>query len=77
MANVAQRVEQNAPGAWYVDDSCIDCELCRESAPDFFTRDDDSGLTYVVRQPVGADEEQACEAAMSECPVEAIGNDGA
>jgi ferredoxin len=65
------------PGAWYVDDSCIDCELCRESAPDFFTRDDDTGFTYVVRQPVDADEVQTCEAAMGECPVEAIGNDGA
>ena len=33
MADVANKFPQNVPGRFYVDDQCIDCDLCRETAP--------------------------------------------
>jgi ferredoxin len=76
MAEIAQRVPENVPGRFYVDRTCIDCELCRETAPANFVRQDEGGYSYVIRQPADAAEEAACLAALEECPVEAIGNDG-
>jgi len=77
MADNTQKVPENVPGRFYVDLTCIDCDLCRETAPANFVRQDDEGHSYVVRQPGSAAEEAACLAALEECPVEAIGNDGA
>jgi ferredoxin len=76
MADKTRKVAENVPGRYYVDDTCIDCDLCRETAPANFIRQDDEGHSYVVRQPQDPAEEAACLAALEECPVEAIGNDG-
>jgi ferredoxin len=76
MADKAQKVPENVPGRFYVDATCIDCDLCRETAPRNFVRRDDEGYSYVLRQPETPADEAACLAAMEECPVEAIGNDG-
>ena len=76
MADKTQKVPENVPGRYYVDVTCIDCDLCRETAPANFIRQDDEGHSYVVRQPRDPAEEAACLAALEECPVEAIGNDG-
>ena len=76
MADLENRYEDNTKGAFYVDDQCIDCDLCRETAPDNFTRNDDGGFSYVYKQPESDDEKALCEEAMEGCPVEAIGNDG-
>jgi len=32
MADVANKYAENVPGKFYVDDQCIDCDLCRETA---------------------------------------------
>ena len=76
MADVANKYPQNVVGQFYVDDQCIDCDLCRETAPANFTRNDDGGHSYVYKQPESADEESLCKEAMEGCPVEAIGSDG-
>lgn len=76
MADPDQKVPENAPGRFYVDATCIDCDLCRETAPANFARADARGYSFVRRQPSGAAEEAACLAALEECPVEAIGIDG-
>jgi ferredoxin len=73
MADLAQKVAENVAGRFFVDATCIDCDLCREVAPAHFTRQDDEGYSFVIRQPAGPDEEAACVAALEECPVEAIG----
>jgi ferredoxin len=73
MADSTQRVPENVPGRYFVDRTCIDCDLCRESAPGNFSRRDAEGYSYVARQPRDASEEAACMAALEECPVEAIG----
>jgi ferredoxin len=76
MAVFGNKYPDNVPGKFYVDDQCIDCDLCRETAPDNFTRNEDGGYSFVYRQPTTAAEEALCKEAMEGCPVEAIGNDG-
>ena len=76
MANVENRYAENALGGFYVDDQCIDCDQCRDIAPDIFKRDDATGHSYVFRQPETPDEEVLCQEAMEDCPVEAIGDNG-
>lgn len=77
MADHANKYPENVPGAFYVDDQCIDCDLCRETAPNNFTRWEDGGYSYVKKQPESPEEEAQCKEAMEGCPVEAIGNFGA
>ena len=76
MAEPIDRVPQNTPGHYYVDVQCIDCDVCRDTAPENFTRDDNNGYSYVYRQPRNPDEVALCEEALLACPVEAIGSDG-
>ncbi|HTS19658.1 MAG TPA: ferredoxin [Verrucomicrobiae bacterium] len=77
MAAFANRYSDNVLGKFYVDDQCIDCDLCRETAPDNFTRNENGGYSFVYKQPTSPDEEALCKEAMEGCPVEAIGSDGA
>ena len=76
MADKAKRYTDNVFGKYYVDDQCIDCDLCRETAPDNFKRNDAAGFSFVFKQPSTPEEEQLCKEAMEGCPVEAIGHDG-
>ena len=75
MAQPHRRFPINAPGAYYVEAACIDCDKCRASAPDHFVRDP-AGHSYVAVQPATPLEEAACLNALSRCPVGAIGRDG-
>ena len=76
MANKAEKWKDNVGGKFYVDQQCIDCDLCRETAPSNFTRNDDGGYSYVYKQPSSPEEETACKEAKEGCPVEAIGDNG-
>ncbi|QQL44402.1 ferredoxin [Sulfuriroseicoccus oceanibius] len=76
MAEKEDRYEDNVAGEFYVDDQCIDCDLCRETAPNNFTRNDDGGHSFVYKQPENDEERELCVEAMEGCPVEAIGDDG-
>ena len=76
MADAANKYPENVPGKFYVDDQCIDCDLCRETAPSNFKRNDDGGHSFVYKQPESPEEETLCKEAMEGCPVEAIGSDG-
>lgn len=76
MADKTDKVAGNADGPFYVDTNCIDCDLCRQTAPDNFERNEDEGFSYVAKQPQNEQEEQSCRDAIEECPVEAIGDDG-
>ena len=77
MADASHKYSENVTGKYYVDDQCIDCDLCRETAPANFTRNDDGGHSYVHKQPENEEEERLSKEAMEGCPVEAIGSDGA
>ena len=76
MSDRNAKYPENAPGRYYGDTQCIDCDVCREAAPENFTRYDDGGYSFVYKQPVNEQEERQCQEALEACPVEAIGNDG-
>lgn len=76
MADPSDKNPRNVPGNYYNDLSCIDCDMCREIAPEIFTRDDDEGMSYVWKQPVSPEEIAFAEEARRACPTETIGNDG-
>lgn len=76
MADPNDKVPGQARGRYYVDSQCIDCDLCRETAPANFMRNDEQGFSYVFKQPESEEEETLCKDALDNCPVEAIGNDG-
>ncbi|MDA1194574.1 MAG: ferredoxin [Planctomycetota bacterium] len=79
MADKDCKLPENVPGRFYVDDQCIDCDACRETAPNHFMRSEEKGYSYVHRQPDLSDVEgvELCREALEGCPVEAIGEDGA
>jgi len=76
VADRDDKLPGQVPGSFYVDGQCIDCDLCRQSAPDNFNRNDAEGFSYVWRQPETDEEIANCREALEECPVEAIGDDG-
>jgi len=76
MADRMDKVESNVAGKYYVDSNCIDCDVCRETAPENFRANEDEGYSYVFKQPENSEEEAQCQDAMESCPVEAIGDDG-
>ena len=76
MADKSDKVPESVAGKFYVDEQCIDCDLCRETAPDNFERSDDGGYSYVYKQPETEEEKEMCMEALEGCPVEAIGDDG-
>ncbi len=41
MADSSDKVEDNVDGPWFVDTNCIDCDLCRQTAPDNFERNEE------------------------------------
>jgi ferredoxin len=75
MATLAKKVAENIPGEFFVSEDCIDCDLCRQSAPLFFARKffGNMGYTYVQRQPASVRERDLCLNALRACPVDAIG----
>lgn len=73
MADPELRWPDNVAGRFFVDQHCIDCDLCRTTAPENFERSGD-GYSFVARQPTTPHQLAACEQALRECPVEAIGD---
>jgi len=76
MADKEQKQPENITGKFYVDINCIDCDVCRETAPNNFTQQTSKGYSYVYKQPSSPAEEEQCQEALESCPVEAIGKDG-
>jgi len=76
MAEIEDKWEENVTGKFYVDEQCIDCDLCRETAPDNYTRSEEGGYSYVYKQPTNEKENELCMEALEGCPVEAIGDNG-
>lgn len=75
MAFIEDKLPDNVPGKFYVDRQCIDCDVCRDTSPANFTRNDENGYSYVYKQPSTRAEFELCEEALMACPVEAIGDD--
>jgi ferredoxin len=75
MADPLDRNPENVSGSFFVDRTCIDCDMCREIAPQFFRRSDDLGQTYVHTQPVTEEELAQALEALESCPTESIGRE--
>src|SRR5688572_23028372 len=71
MANPKRAYAKNSPGNYFVDDTCIDCDLCRQIAPDVFQEDGDHSI--VSRQPLAGGEELRTKMALVACPTGSIG----
>ncbi|MFV0315337.1 MAG: MBL fold metallo-hydrolase [Microthrixaceae bacterium] len=72
MARLDQTHPLDAPGEWFVDTRCIACGAATDWAPGLID-EDDSGLSYVARQPSTPDEEAAMWRAAEACPTRSIG----
>jgi glyoxylase-like metal-dependent hydrolase (beta-lactamase superfamily II)/ferredoxin len=71
MAERAQSVAENAPGVFFVDSTCIDCDTCRQLAPATFA--DAGEHSYVRIQPRDEAEARSALRALVSCPTASIG----
>ena len=72
MANLSLRLPENVPGDFFVDSTCIDCDACRQIAPETFAEDGDYSI--VQRQPQTDDEIRRAMMALVACPTASIGS---
>ena len=71
MARLERRLAVNVEGDFYVDDSCIDCDACRQIAPSTFR--DHGGQSSVYEQPGSAPALRRAFMALVACPTASIG----
>jgi len=72
MAQVALALSSNAPGDFFVDSSCIDCDACRVIAPEVFRESGDQSAVW--HQPENEEELIAAQRALISCPTASIGS---
>jgi glyoxylase-like metal-dependent hydrolase (beta-lactamase superfamily II)/ferredoxin len=71
MANPALRLPENIPGDFFVDSTCIDCDACRQIAPETFSDTGDASIVY--HQPTTEAETKQALMALVACPTASIG----
>lgn len=71
MANAQHAYTENVPGNFFVDDTCIDCDLCRQIAPSVFHEYSDH--SFVAHQPDSTSEVLRAAKALVTCPTASIG----
>src|SRR6185369_6168413 len=71
MALIELRRAENVEGDFFVDSTCIDCDLCRQIAPETFSDVGDQSIVH--RQPRTGQEEFAALKALVTCPTASIG----
>lgn len=71
-----ERMPENVRGGFYVGNQCLDCDLCRDVAPQNFARNDAGGYAYVKKQPESPEEEARCREALEGCCTGTIHDDG-
>lgn len=72
MANRATAYPENVAGDWFVDDRCIDCDVCRQLAGGIFAAASDH--SFVSQQPTSLPERRDALRALLSCPTGAIGS---
>jgi glyoxylase-like metal-dependent hydrolase (beta-lactamase superfamily II)/ferredoxin len=73
VARQDQRLPDNVPGDFFVDTTCIDCDLCRQIAPASFGRADHAAQSYVHHQPDDDAGRHRALMALVTCPTASIG----
>ena len=71
MADPKQRLDTNVQGNFFVDATCINCDTCRQLAPDSFQEVGD--CSAVTIQPEGDERLHQAYQALLACPVGSIG----
>ena len=71
MANLKNRFPENVPGEFFVDSTCIDCDACRQLAPETF--EDGGEHSFVYAQPHTAEQWHNALRALLACPTGSIG----
>jgi glyoxylase-like metal-dependent hydrolase (beta-lactamase superfamily II)/ferredoxin len=74
LADPNKRLSTNVPGDFFVDATCINCDTCRQLAPDVFGERSDRSC--VKDQPAGKADVRAATQALLACPTGSIGNMG-
>src|SRR5471032_2588018 len=72
MADLNLKLPENAPGELFVDETCIDCDTCRELAPQTFGSLN-NGQSFVRRQPGSESAWLHALQALVSCPTASIG----
>jgi glyoxylase-like metal-dependent hydrolase (beta-lactamase superfamily II)/ferredoxin len=71
MANVRKRLSHNVEGEFFVDSTCIDCDACRQLAPETFKEFGEHSV--VSAQPRTEGDERRALRALLACPTGSIG----
>jgi len=71
MADRRNAVSENVVGSFFVDTTCIDCDTCRQLAPDTFGETGE--FSFVKAQPGDPCRERAALHALVACPTGSIG----
>ena len=74
MARLEDRHPGGAPGDWFVDTRCIDCDAARQVAPGLIARNPDDGVSVFTRQPDTAEEVAMAWRAVMVCPTRSVGH---
>lgn len=74
MANPAKRLPENVSGDFFFDSTCIDCDTCRQLAPQVFAETGE--FAFVHRQPQSVADRRAALHALVSCPTGSIGGNG-
>jgi glyoxylase-like metal-dependent hydrolase (beta-lactamase superfamily II) len=73
MARLDARLSQNVEGEFFVDETCIDCDTCRQLAPSVYARSKQIEQSYVFQQPGSEAERLRALMALVACPTASIG----
>lgn len=71
MADQTKRLATNIDGNFFVDETCINCDTCRQLAPKAFVENGEYSSVY--RQPADEHERYQAYQALLACPVGSIG----
>ena len=71
MANPKKALATNIDGNFFVDSTCIDCDTCRQLAPETFV--EDGAYSAVFHQPTSDLEQVKAIRALLCCPTASIG----
>ena len=71
MADRRRGVAENVSGDFFVDETCIDCDACRQLAPEVFA--DAGSYSFVHTQPGNPEAARKALRALLACPTGSIG----
>lgn len=71
MADIRKKLDGNTEGLFFVDSTCIDCDTCRQLAPEVFTDLGDYSVVY--KQPLSEPDIRNAARSLLACPTGSIG----